>query len=57
MLTGVLEYWSPELSAVGSIYIRDPAFQIELLKETPLDRCGWVLQEKLLLPRILYYGA
>jgi hypothetical protein len=53
-----LEYRSPEPSAAaGSIYIRDPAFQIERLGETPLDSRGWVLQEKLLSPRILYYGG
>jgi hypothetical protein len=53
-----LEYRSPEPSvAAGSIYILDPAFQIERLRETPLDSRGWVLQKKLLSPRILYYGA
>jgi hypothetical protein len=53
-----LEYRSPEPSvAAGSIYIRDPAFQMERLGGTALDSRGWVLQEKLLSPRILYYGA
>ncbi|KAK4665506.1 hypothetical protein QC763_000410 [Podospora pseudopauciseta] len=52
-----LEYRSPDDQLVGSIYVRDPTFEIERLTQTPLDSRGWVLQEKLLSPRILYYGA
>ncbi|KAK0654005.1 heterokaryon incompatibility protein-domain-containing protein [Cercophora samala] len=52
-----LEYRSSDGQVVGSIYVRDPLFEIERLTQTPLDSRGWVLQEKLLSPRILYYGA
>lgn len=57
IVTCQLEYRSPGLSAVGKIYIRHPEFENERLDETPLDTRGWVLQEKLLSPRVLYYGA
>ena len=52
-----IEYQSPDRSLSGSIYILDPAFQLERITETPLDTRGWVLQERILSPRILHYGA
>lgn len=51
-----LIYESPDRSATGSMYIRDPSYQIERLKDAPLDKRGWVLQERLLAPRIVHYG-
>lgn len=41
----------------GLIYIIDPAFPIEQPNQSPLDTRGWVLQEKILSPRIIHYGA
>lgn len=52
-----VEYKHQAISAAGTIYFLDPAFRLERLKDMPLDSRGWVLQEKLLSPRILYYGA
>ncbi|KAF2248862.1 HET-domain-containing protein [Trematosphaeria pertusa] len=51
-----LPYACGKHSLSGSMYIRSPAFQTERLRDTPLDTRGWVLQERLLSPRILYYG-
>ncbi|KAL8855860.1 MAG: hypothetical protein Q9178_007521 [Gyalolechia marmorata] len=51
-----LVYESPDQAIVGSMYIRDPSYQTELIRDAPLDNRGWVLQERLLSPRIVYYG-
>lgn len=51
-----LQYACVKHSLSGSMYIRSPAFQPERLRNTPLDTRGWVLQERLLSPRILYFG-
>lgn len=51
-----LRYECTKHSLSGSMYIRSPVFQPERLRDTPLDTRGWVLQERLLSPRILYYG-
>lgn len=42
---------------LGAISILDPTFEIENPKQSPLDTRGWVLQEKILTPRIVHYGA
>ena len=52
----VLKYLSSDCSITGSMYIRSPDFQVERLQDAPLDKRGWVLQERLLPPRILYFG-
>lgn len=52
-----LDYRSVDGSVVGYLYFRDPAFPVEQLMETPLDKRGWVLQERILPPRVVYYGA
>ncbi|KAK3377496.1 heterokaryon incompatibility protein-domain-containing protein [Podospora didyma] len=54
-----ITYRSPSLRnpKTGEIFIRDPAFPLERIRDTPLDQRGWVLQEKMLSPRIIYYGA
>ena len=52
-----LEYRSPDGSATGSMYVRSPVFRTERLRDTPLDRRAWVLQERLLSPRILHFGS
>ena len=41
----------------GTISILDPTFELEEPKHSPLDTRGWVLQEKVLPPRIVHYGA
>jgi hypothetical protein len=41
----------------GSMCIRSPSFRPEKLRDSPLDRRGWVLQERILSPRIVYFGA
>jgi len=51
-----LKYECAEHSLSGFMYVRSPAFQLERLRDTPLDTRGWVLQERLLSPRILCYG-
>jgi Heterokaryon incompatibility protein (HET) len=52
----LLKYSSSDCSLTGSMYIRSPAFETERLQDAPLDKRGWVLQERLLSPRILYFG-
>ena len=51
-----LTYKASDKSVTGSMYIRDPSYQTERLKDAPLDQRGWVLQERLLAPRITHYG-
>jgi hypothetical protein len=51
-----LKYYDLE-GTIGDLYIRDPAFEVGLGSKAPLDKRGWVLQEKLLSPRIIHYGA
>ena len=51
-----LVYESSDSSVTGSMYIRDPSYQAERLKDSPLDKRGWVLQERVLSPRIVHYG-
>lgn len=51
-----LKYLSSDCSTTGSMYIRSPAFQTERLQNAPLDKRGWVLQERLLSPRNLHFG-
>ena len=53
----VLKYCSFDGSIAGSMYIRSPAFQTERLQDAPLDQRGWILQERLLSARILYFGC
>jgi len=55
--TCCLEYHSTDDSIRGKMYIRDPAFELERIDESPLDERGWVFQERILSPRILYYGS
>ncbi|KAK3403414.1 heterokaryon incompatibility protein-domain-containing protein [Sordaria brevicollis] len=54
-----LEYSSKSEPTIprGKIYIIDPSFLIEQANHSPLDTRGWVLQEKVLSPRIIHYGA
>lgn len=42
---------------LGTISILDPAFMIEDPRQSPLDTRGWVLQEKILTPRVVHYAA
>lgn len=51
-----LRYEAPDESVIGCMYIRDPSYRSERLRDTPLDKRGWVLQERLLSPRIVYFG-
>ena len=51
-----LRYEAPDESVIGTMYIRDPSYRTERLRDTPLDKRGWVLQERLLSPRIVYFG-
>jgi hypothetical protein len=41
----------------GSIYVRSPERKADSVREMPCDRRGWILQEQLLSPRVLYYGS
>jgi hypothetical protein len=52
-----LEYRNADGSIRGQMFVRDPAFEIERIDRSPLDERGWVLQERILSPRILYYGS
>ena len=51
-----LTYESPDKCVTGSMYIRDPSYQLERLRDAPLDKRGWVLRERLLSPIIVHYG-
>jgi hypothetical protein len=53
--TCCLEYCNGSIK--GQMYVRDPAFQTERIDQSPLDERGWVFQERILSPRILYYGS
>lgn len=55
--TCCLEYHNPDSSINGKIYVRDPGFQAERIDASPLDNRGWVFQERILSPRIIYYGS
>ncbi|KAK5995934.1 hypothetical protein PT974_04353 [Cladobotryum mycophilum] len=52
-----LEYRSLDGTVTGNMYFADPASPIERMTDTPLDQRGWVLQERILSPRIAYYGT
>ncbi|PMD38806.1 HET-domain-containing protein [Hyaloscypha variabilis F] len=52
-----LEYKNADGSIRGQMFVRNPAFEIERIDRSPLDERGWVLQERILSPRILYYGS
>ncbi|KAK5125024.1 hypothetical protein LTR85_001215 [Meristemomyces frigidus] len=52
-----LKYVSSDESVRGTMYVRTPDFRPERLTDTPLDKRGWVLQERILSPRIVYFGA
>jgi hypothetical protein len=43
--------------ATGSIYVHSPDRKANSVRELPCDRRGWILQEQLLSPRVLYYGS
>lgn len=47
----------PECSLTGSIFVRSPSWQINSVRESPCDRRGWIFQEQILAPRVLYFGA
>lgn len=51
-----LQYKGEDGLLSGSMFIRSPAFQHERLRDSPLDTRGWVLQERILSPRLLYFG-
>ncbi|KAH7092099.1 heterokaryon incompatibility protein-domain-containing protein [Paraphoma chrysanthemicola] len=40
----------------GDMYVRPPSFEHESVRNAALDNRGWVLQERLLSPRIIYFG-
>jgi hypothetical protein len=40
----------------GSIYVRSPERKAGGVREMPCDRRGWIFQEQLLSPRVIYYG-
>lgn len=46
-----------ECPFTGWMYIRSPERRIENVRTTPCDTRGWILQEQLLSPRVLYYGS
>jgi hypothetical protein len=50
-----LEYQNGSIK--GQMYVRDPDYQLERIDQSPLDGRGWVFQERILSPRILYYGS
>ncbi|CAM1503124.1 Fc.00g079000.m01.CDS01 [Cosmosporella sp. VM-42] len=52
-----IDYQNQDGTVAGNIYFRHPAFSIEKIDDSPLDKRGWVLQERVLSPRILYYGT
>jgi hypothetical protein len=52
-----LDYRSLDGYIEGQMYVRDPSFQLERIDKSPLDQRGWVLQERALSLRILYYGS
>lgn len=52
-----IQYYSSDSSVVGSMYFRDPDALVEKLSAAPLDSRGWVLQEKVLSPRVVSYGV
>lgn len=41
----------------GTMYMRDPSFKHEYVRQTPLDKRRWVLQKRLLSPRIVHFGS
>ncbi|KAH6622270.1 heterokaryon incompatibility protein-domain-containing protein [Boeremia exigua] len=51
-----LPYECTQHSISGSMYIRSPVFQHERLRDAPLDTRAWTFQERLLSPRIIYFG-
>lgn len=52
-----LRYVSADGSVVGVMYVRSPSFRPKRFSHSPLDKRGWVLQERLLSPRIVYFGT
>ncbi|KAH7068151.1 heterokaryon incompatibility protein-domain-containing protein [Paraphoma chrysanthemicola] len=51
-----LEYKCEKHTLSGYMYIRPPSFEHESVRNAALDTRGWVLQERLLSPRIIYFG-
>ncbi|KAJ5043137.1 uncharacterized protein L3040_004520 [Drepanopeziza brunnea f. sp. 'multigermtubi'] len=41
----------------GAFFVRDPSSKNERIDQSPLDGRGWVFQERILSPRVLYYGS
>ncbi|RMZ80018.1 hypothetical protein DV738_g3032, partial [Chaetothyriales sp. CBS 135597] len=48
---------NPEVSVDGTFLIIEEDFARDELLGNPINRRGWVLQERLLSPRILHFGA
>lgn len=44
-------------SLTGSIFVRCPDRQSGSVRESPCDRRGWIFQEQILAPRVLYFGV
>ncbi|KAF2029949.1 HET-domain-containing protein [Setomelanomma holmii] len=51
-----LRYACREHALSGHMHVRSPSFEHESVFNSPLDTRGWVLQERLLSPRIIYFG-
>lgn len=45
----------PACSLTGSIFVRSPERQTDSVRESPCDRRGWIFQEQILAPRVLYF--
>jgi hypothetical protein len=46
-----------ECSLAGSVFVRSPERPINSVRESPCDRRGWIFQEQILAPRVLYFDA
>jgi hypothetical protein len=45
-----------DCSITGFIYVRSPEWTPSSVRESPCDQRGWIFQEQILSPRVLYYG-
>lgn len=52
-----LGYEVPRLKTTGVMFVRDPSVSVERMVASVFDSRAWILQERLLSQRVLYYGS
>lgn len=52
-----LKYRSPDISITGSMYVRSPYVRSSPMGEELLETRAWALQERILSPRVVYFGS